>query len=639
MALVIEHAVEREREIAQRWQMIYDSHPTPTAFWSIDRQLVNCNEACYRLFGLSSKREFLDRFYELSPEYQPCGTLSSEKSDIMIDRTFREGMVTFEWLHQVPNGGREFPCEVSMKRIDSGDASIVAVFFWDNSALKAARDRLLEINGRNRLILHSTPVPVNYFNENLRVMDCNPAAARMFGFSSKREYLRRFYNCMPASQPDGRDSLSVLRAIVQESLETGYARTDFTFQSFGGVPLPVELSCVHEQGGTSPTVIAYFQDLRETGTVGEVSLDDIQSLFLTNIGRGMKPQVDPYYTSNLIAEAARLGRLYKGSKKVSFKIEADPAMPATLKGDFLLIKQVIAKMLHDSFKTTEFGIVRLYFSYERGHLEIVLNDTGEKFTSSQIDRLLKGKVEMSFETIQQDFIGLGLALANGLVRFMGGHLHVGSAPGKNNIFTVHIPGERVGDETMPLGAESMDQSFSLSEEVPDELVEAFLRDAGRIADALDDIMARQTFDDEGLRKFNINMRGVKSVLSNIGEQDLFEMANILYIAGLDGDIAAIEAEGANFIINLRRVMEACRREDLSESEESADSDYDLLAGQLRVIQAACAGYDKGAARGALRALSEGTWSKQTASLIKAISVSLLHGDFEEAGEMARRSLI
>jgi PAS domain-containing protein len=55
-------------EAAKRINLIMDAMPLACTLWDKDCNLVDCNEGAVKLFDLDDKREFLERFYDLSPE-------------------------------------------------------------------------------------------------------------------------------------------------------------------------------------------------------------------------------------------------------------------------------------------------------------------------------------------------------------------------------------------------------------------------------------------------------------------------------------------------------------------------------------------------------------------------------------------
>jgi signal transduction histidine kinase len=97
------------------------------------------------LFGLSCKQDYLDRFHELSPEYQPDGSLSKEKAIELIAIAFNESYCCFEWLHRRQNG-EMMPCEVTLIRTKFKDDFIVLGYYRDLCEYKTM---FAEINEEN----------------------------------------------------------------------------------------------------------------------------------------------------------------------------------------------------------------------------------------------------------------------------------------------------------------------------------------------------------------------------------------------------------------------------------------------------------------------------------------------------------
>ena len=143
-------AGRRLLEAEERTQIMLDAMPLGCTFWGEDYKNIDCNEEAARLFGLSSKREFLDRFYELWPEYQPNGRLSSELALEKIREAFASGRVRFEWLHQKPDG-EPIPMEITLVRVKRGSGYIVVGYMRDLRELKAMLDEMRETEKELRL--------------------------------------------------------------------------------------------------------------------------------------------------------------------------------------------------------------------------------------------------------------------------------------------------------------------------------------------------------------------------------------------------------------------------------------------------------------------------------------------------------
>jgi CheY-like chemotaxis protein/HPt (histidine-containing phosphotransfer) domain-containing protein len=166
------------------------------------------------------------------------------------------------------------------------------------------------------------------------------------------------------------------------------------------------------------------------------------------------------------------------------------------------------------------------------------------------------------------------------------------------------------------------------------LAEIFIRDAGKAAAALDEINANKCAGPNDLPSFIINVHAMKSALANMGEPELSAAALTLEEAGRESDIDHILYGLPPFLASLRGTIEKIRKKGETEDGTAADEDRSLLREKLLTIQAACAGYDKKAAKEVLADLRQKTWTRETKEQLNIIAEHLLHSEFEEAAKAA-----
>ena len=168
--------VESTREADERTQLMLDATPLCVNFLDKDYNNIACNEEAVRLFGLNNKQEYLDKFYELSPERQPCGRPSKEMAVEFIKKAFEEGYCRVEWMHQKLNG-EQIPCEVTLVRIKYKDEDIVLGYTRDLRELKQMiekierRDDLLNMINHVAVVLLATENDENMLAPILKGMD------------------------------------------------------------------------------------------------------------------------------------------------------------------------------------------------------------------------------------------------------------------------------------------------------------------------------------------------------------------------------------------------------------------------------------------------------------------------------------
>ncbi|MCL1815278.1 MAG: ATP-binding protein [Treponema sp.] len=118
------------RQAHQYTQVLLDTMPLACNLFHNDAKIFDCNEKAVSVFNTKNKQEYLDRFWDLSPEYQIGGQKSFEKARMHINKAFDEGKDVFEWLHQSLDG-MLLPMEVTLVRVKIGDEFIVAGYARD----------------------------------------------------------------------------------------------------------------------------------------------------------------------------------------------------------------------------------------------------------------------------------------------------------------------------------------------------------------------------------------------------------------------------------------------------------------------------------------------------------------------------
>jgi CheY-like chemotaxis protein len=166
--------------------------------------------------------------------------------------------------------------------------------------------------------------------------------------------------------------------------------------------------------------------------------------------------------------------------------------------------------------------------------------------------------------------------------------------------------------------------------VDPHLVKTFLRDASKTLVLLERLCAQQdAYSDEDIRAYVINIHGMKSALATIGEPELSSFAFRLEQAGREGDSGAMSSDTPAFLKALRVVMEKNTPKGKDDGDhEVTDADRAYLREKLRVLQAACAVYDKKAARDVLSEIDQKAWPHPTKERLDAIATYLLHSKFK-----------
>lgn len=260
-------AEEEGQRFRLRLKALLDATPLCLNLWTTDFRNVMCNQVAVDLFDLNNEQEYLDRFFELSPEYQPDGQLSSEAASKRIVEAIETGRSQFAWTHQKLDGTK-IPAEITLVRIEGLDddgSNMVAGYTRDLSEQVAAEERSEKFHGRLNALLDATPLCVNLWNTNLENIMCNYEAVTLFELENKQEYLDRFECLSPEYQPDGQLSSEASAKRIIQALETGRVQFSWMHQKTTGEPIPAEITLVRiddldDSGGDM--VAGYTRDLR-----------------------------------------------------------------------------------------------------------------------------------------------------------------------------------------------------------------------------------------------------------------------------------------------------------------------------------------------------------------------------------------
>jgi PAS domain S-box-containing protein len=178
---------EGTREADERTQVLLNATPLGINFWNEHMQNISANDETVRLFGLSRKQEYFERFGELSPEFQPDGERSTTKGGRLVREAFQNGYSRVEWMHRLLDG-QPFPCEVTFIRVKYKDGYAVAGYTRD---LRKEKEMLGEIQAAKakseaaahwyKSILDAVPLPISVTDTDMNWTFVNAAVERFLG--------------------------------------------------------------------------------------------------------------------------------------------------------------------------------------------------------------------------------------------------------------------------------------------------------------------------------------------------------------------------------------------------------------------------------------------------------------------------
>jgi signal transduction histidine kinase len=137
--------------------------------------------------------------------------------------------------------------------------------------------------------------------------------------------------------------------------------------------------------------------------------------------------------------AERYGAKAK-AKGLVFEMRQSPVISVTMTGDAQRLQQVLDELLSNALKFTQQGKVTFAVVLGENQIEFAVTDSGVGITNEQLEAGFKPFQQADGSSTRRfGGLGLGLALAEHLVKLMGGKLTAESKIGEGTTFRVTLP--------------------------------------------------------------------------------------------------------------------------------------------------------------------------------------------------------
>lgn len=350
-------------------------------------KFVRANQAALQLFGASSLDEFTALgMWDISPERQPDGRLSSEKIPEVIATTMREGSCHFDWELQRMDG-RRFPGVVLMTRMEVDGE----VFF-----LASVRD----ISERKK-----AEAEIRKLNEGLetRVQERTRQLLKAQDELVRKEKLAVLGQVAGSVGHELRNPLGVMSNAVY-FLQTVLSDADETTREY--------LDIIKDEIAVSDRIVAEL-------------LDSVRSKPPHPEAVGLREMIERTVHQLTIPDS------------VAVSLDIPEALPQ-LRVDAMQINQVFRNLISNGVEAMAGGGVLEIRAVENrpdNTVTVSVRDSGSGMTQEHLDKLF----EPLFTTKARG-TGLGLVIVKNLTEANGGTIKVQSEAGKGTLFTVTLPG-------------------------------------------------------------------------------------------------------------------------------------------------------------------------------------------------------
>ena len=493
MVLRLESSLEKmkEREASERTQIMLDATPLCCSFWNEQFEILDCNLEAVKLYELNDKQEYLERFFDLSPEYQPDGRLSIEVFHEKLNETFEKGYVKHEFVRQKLNG-EPIPTEAILVRVQQKDRRIVAGYSRDLRELKQQQSvleqqRLLLLN-----VLNSSPICFLILVED-EIQFSSTFAQHLLGLDIGNSFIGCFANqkhCANLIADVKKDIRIEWEPVTILSKEHGIKEmlaNFFLTEYYGEQGVIVwlvditELKKIEDDLRSAKETAEHLGHVKdefianmshELRTPMNAVLGIIYLLQLTNLSKEQNSYVNTMEESaksllkviNDILDFSNIesGKVFANSedfeiqqtlasiwhafrstadkKKLSLSYSIDTDVPDRVMGDPARLQQVLTALVDNAIKFTNQGSVQIRVQLESSENENVVirfsvQDTGVGVKTEDQERIFRAFSQGdASETRKYGGVGLGLAVAKNLVKVLGGQIGCQSEVQEGSVF-------------------------------------------------------------------------------------------------------------------------------------------------------------------------------------------------------------
>ncbi len=175
--------ITEQKKTELRYQRLFESANDGIFLMKEDR-FVECNDEVTNIYGYDREEILGSSPVDFSPEFQPDGSLSSEKALDKINKTLNGEPQIFEWKH-VKKDGTPIDVEVRLNRIDLSNEVYVQAIVRDLTEQKKAQEKLRRSEQLFRKLFLKAPGAMIMVDKQNKVQMVNQSFEDLFGYSQK----------------------------------------------------------------------------------------------------------------------------------------------------------------------------------------------------------------------------------------------------------------------------------------------------------------------------------------------------------------------------------------------------------------------------------------------------------------------
>ncbi|MCL2193722.1 MAG: methyl-accepting chemotaxis protein, partial [Treponema sp.] len=302
----------RRGSYSEGLRAVMDRVPMGIYMMTKEARYVYCNDEAVRLYKFSSREEYYQRLFELTPEFQPGGQKSLDLVSEAFANVFKHGVATFEWWGKATDG-EDIPTHVTAALVMYNGERHVMGFLKDMRDSIAKQKSEGTARERTQAILDASPMLCMLVDGDGGVLDVNKVAESMFGVSDRNDFVKRYTDFLPPSQPDGSNSIRKRTEMLGKTRDGGSHSFEWTYRRPDGTPIPVEETLRRVTIGDRDVVIAYARDLRgeRAGRDAEASAQEKVNAMMEKLNGQLESQ-----SAAITESSAAIEEMIAGARSV-----------------------------------------------------------------------------------------------------------------------------------------------------------------------------------------------------------------------------------------------------------------------------------------------------------------------------------
>ena len=254
---------ETEGKVAEEhYKLMLDSSPLSCNIWDADINIIDCNEAAVKLFDLSSKAEYCEKFMQLNAPVQPNGRPFNEMLSEYLKTSVTQGEAKFQWMYQKLDGGL-IPSEVVLKKVAYQNTFRIIGYSRDLRAELAAQAEAIEADERYEAMINATSICFTFWDEQGKLIDCNDTVIDLFEIDNKNVFIENFFMFSTEYQKDGIPAKDAFQLVMRDARDNGRCSFEWKHQNLFGAEIPCEVTLVKVNYKGSYRIAGFARDLRE----------------------------------------------------------------------------------------------------------------------------------------------------------------------------------------------------------------------------------------------------------------------------------------------------------------------------------------------------------------------------------------